>query len=261
MRLSPRQRRLRVAIKRFLYSQLYQRDSFRLMFGRAKPLVQFKVEATPPSVYFNFELDPARVPGLQAKLDLPYPLMPIRCLESDEPFHCLTLNIYRVSGLANGLRAEWSLYIEDPFGKQRYLVVEAQADAPSIDSVNLLTRRGEVTHGLEGGALASSVVAGDGRRFVSSCRDHETGPAVRVAPEWIEANDYIYWLNGICDRTFYDSGLANPSVRRVDPANVAIQDDTRWGALVAPDPKHVVVFENAIEFAMSPWWNLDEMKN
>jgi len=25
------------------------------------------------------------------------------------------------------------------------------------------------------------------------------------------------------------------------------------------DPEHVVVFENAIDFAMSPWWNLDEL--
>jgi hypothetical protein len=261
MKILPRQRRLRVAFKRFLYSQLYQRESFRLMFGRAKPLVQFKVEATPPSIYFNFELDPERVPALQTELDLPFPLAPIRCLEGDDPFHCLTLNIYRVSGLANGLRAEWSLYIEDHTGTPRYLVVDARADAPSIDSVNLITRRGEVTHVLNGDSLDSSVVDQDGGRFTSSCRDYASGPRVRVAPEWIEANDYIYWLNGICDRTFYDSGLANPKARLVDPSNVEIRDASRFAALVSNEPKHVVVFEDAIEFAMSPWWNLDEMKD
>ena len=116
MKLLPRQRRLRVAIKRFLYSQLYLRDFFLLMFGRSKPLVQFKVEATPPSVYFNFELDPERVPGLQQEFDIPYPLAPIRCVAGEEPFYCLTLNIYRVSGWARGIRAEWSMYIEDPEG-------------------------------------------------------------------------------------------------------------------------------------------------
>ncbi len=261
LKLLPRQRRLRVAIKRFLYSQLYQRDSFRVMFGRAKPLVQFKVEATPPSLYFNFELDPARVPDLAAELDLPFPLAPIRCLEGDEPFHCLTLNIYRVSGLANGIRAEWSLYIEDHLGKPRYLVVEARADAPSIDSVNLITRRGEVTHTVDGNSLESLVVDRDGRRFAASCRAFENGPAVRVAPEWIEANDYIYWLNGICDRTFYDSGLANPKARLVEPDHVDIRDDTHWATMVSSQPRHVVIFEDAIEFAMSPWWNLDEMKD
>jgi hypothetical protein len=259
MKISPRQRRVRIALKRFLYSQLYLRDVFRLMFGWSKPLVQFKVESTPPSVYFNFELDPARVEGLQAELDLPFPLAPIRCLEDETPFHCLTLNIYRVSGLANGLRAEWSLYIEDPGGTTRYLVVEAQADGGSLDSVNLFTRPGEVTHHESDGPLESMVVAEDGGRFSSSCRDRLSGSRVRIASEWVEANDYIYWMNGVCDRTFYDSGLANPTARLVEPSNVTIEDSTRWGALAAAEPKHVIVFEDAIEFAMSPWWNMDEV--
>lgn len=231
------------------------------MFGRARPLVQFRVEATPPSVYFNFELDPARVPSLRKELELPFPLTPIRCLEGDDPFHCLTLNIYRVSGLANGLRAEWSLYIEDHLGVPRYLVVEAQADAPSIDSVNLLTRRGEVRHGRVADQLESSVLAADGGRFTSSCRAPESGSVVQVAPEWIQANDYIYWLNGICDRTFYDSGLANPRARRLDPSAVAIEDTTRWGPMASREPRSVLIFQDAIEFAMSPWWNLDEMRD
>jgi len=261
MKLLPRQRRLRLAIKRFLYSQLHLRDSFLLMLGRTKPLVQFKVEASPPSIYFNFELEPARVPELERQLDLPFPLTRIRCLASDEAFHCLTLNIYRVSGLANGIRAEWSLYIEDAHGIPRYLVVEAQADAGSIDSVNLITRAGEITHVQDGERLDSMVLAADGGRFRSSCRALGNGAAVDIAPEWIEANDYIYWLSGICDRTFYDSGLANPKVRLLDPAHVEIEDTTRWGALVMPEPRSVVVYDDAIEFAISPWWNLDEMKD
>lgn len=256
MQLRPGQRRLRVAMKRFIYSQLYLRDSLRLMFGRAKPLVQFKVESTPPSIYFNFELDAARVPGLEKELDLPFPLAPIRCVQGEDPFHCLTLNVYRVSGLANGIRAEWSLYVEDPLGKPRYLVVEAAADAGSLDSVNLITRAGEVTHRLEDETLDSSVRAADGGRFVSTCNALGNGAPVRAAAEWIEANDYIYWLNGVCDRTFYDSGLANPNARLVAPENVSIDDTTRWGSLARRTPKHVIVFEDAIEFAMSPWWNL-----
>ena len=128
MQLSPRQVRGRSALKRFMYSMLYMRDMFALAFGRAKPLVPFKVEADPPSIYLNWEIDPARVPELQAELDLPFPLAPIRCVAGEDPFYCLTLNIYRVSGLTNGIRAEWSFYIEDPEGTPRYMVVEAQSD-------------------------------------------------------------------------------------------------------------------------------------
>jgi hypothetical protein len=28
--------------------------------------------------------------------------------------------------------------------------------------------------------------------------------------------------------------------------------------MVEPTPRHVLVFQEAIEFAMSPWWNVDE---
>jgi hypothetical protein len=259
MKIQPRQRRIRVALKRFIYSQLYQRDAFRLMFGRSKPLVQFKVEATPPSVYWNFEIDPARVAGLREELDLPFELSPIRCLDGEEPFHCLTLNMYRVSGLANGIRAEWSLYIKDDLGTPRYLVVEAQADSGSLDSVNLLTRKGEATHTHEDGILESRVVAADGGQFSSRLEALEDGTPVRIAPEWVQANDYIYWMNGICDRTFYDSGMANPRARQLPTAGAKIEDTTGWGRLVTPEPRNIIVYEDAIEFAMSPWWNLDEM--
>ena len=261
MKLSTGQRRGRVALKRFLYSQLYLRDVFLLMFGRSKPLVPFKVEETPPSIYFNFELDPARVAGLQAELDLPFPLAPIRCIEGEDPFYCLTLNIYRVSGLVNGIRAEWSLYIEDAGGKPRYLVVEAQSDVGSLDSVNLLTKPGEVTHREVNGSLDSVAVDESGGRFMASCSSRSSGPLIQVAPEWVEANDYIYWLSGVCDRTFYDSGMARPTTRLVDPQNVKIEDTTRWSGMALPEPKHVIVYENAIEFAMSPWWNMDELRD
>ena len=258
MKLFPGQRLGRVALKRFLYSQLYQRDAFRLMFGAAKPLLPFKVEADPPSVYFNFEIDPKRVSKLRRELDLPYPLTKIRCLEDDDPFYCMTLNTYRVSGLAYGIRAEWSVYIKDDGGTPRYLVLEAQSDTPSLDGVNLITMSGEVTQVGDAKSIETTAVAADGGRFTARCRNPGSGPLVRAAPEWIEANDYIYWMNGICDRTFYDSGLANPKMRLIRPRNVRIEDTTRWGDMVLSKPRSVVAFENAIDFAISPWWNLDE---
>jgi hypothetical protein len=258
MKLPPAQRYVRVALKRLLYSQLYQREVVRVGFGRAKPLLPFRVEAAPPSVYFNFEIDAQRASGLENELDLPFPLAPIRCLEDDAPFYCLTLNLYKVSGLANGIRAEWSVYIQDAGGTPRYLVVEAVSDSGSLDSVDLFTRGGDVTHSAKRGTIRSSVRAADGGRFTATCRTTAKDKVVRAAPEWIAANDYIYWMNGICDRTFYDSGLANANTSLVKATNLKLRDSTRWGGLVIPEPRHVVVFHNAIDFAISPWWNLDD---
>jgi hypothetical protein len=259
MELSPFQRTVRRVVKRFVYSQLYLREALFIVLGRAKPLVRFKVEATPPSIYFNFELKPEWVERLEDELGLPHPLAEVRCLEGEEPFYCITLNVYRVSGLANGMRAEWSLYIREPSsGKPRYVIVEARADAGSMDPMVIISRAGEVRHEGTEEAISSEVVCEDGGRFRSVCRKPDAGRPVRAAPEWIEANDYIYWLNGICDRTFYDAGLANARVVQLDPASVEIHDGTRWGDMVEPTPRHVLVFQEAIEFAMSPWWNVDE---
>ncbi len=254
--------RLRVlrGIKRFLYSQLYLRDFFLIMLGKSKPLVSFKVEASPPSVYWNFEIRPEKVESLERDLELPFPLAKIRILEGEEPRHYLTLNLYRVSGLANGIRAEWSLFIRDPENsKPRYLVVEALSDQRSLDSVDLLTKIGNVTHEVSGESLESLAVSERGGRFVCTCQKINGGHPVRAAAEWVEANDFIYWLSGICDRTFYDAGLANARMRQLPPSEFSIEDDSFWSGLVDSTPRHVIVYDDAIEFAMSPWWNLDDM--
>jgi len=261
--LKPTRGRLRLlrGVKRFLYSQLYLRDFFMIMFGKSKPIVPFKVEASPPSVYWNFEILPEKVQDLERELGLPLPLKKIRMLEGEDPRFYLTLNLYRVSGLANGIRAEWSLFAEDPHNaKPRYLVVEATSDARAVDSVDLLTEIGEISHELSGETLESFAVSARGGRFSCTCNKVLGGKRVRAHPEWVEANDFIYWLTGICDRTFYDAGMANARIRQLDPSEYSISDDSFWGGLVDPTPRHVIVYDDAIEFAMSPWWNLDDIE-
>ncbi len=257
MALSEFQRRLRVVIKRFVYSQLYLRESLFILLGWSKPLVRFTVESSPPSLYFNFAIKPDQVSPLERSLGLPHPLTPIRCLENEEPFHCITLNVYRVSGLANGLRAEWSVYVRDSSGKPRYMIVEARADSGSMDPIDIITRPGTVHYEDAGEALVVEVGSDGHTRFKARCGQSDDAPVVRAAPEWVEANDYIYWRNGICDRTFYDAGLANARMRIVDTTSVSIENGTPWSAFIEAVPRHVIVFEDPIEFAMSPWWNLD----
>ncbi len=185
--------RLRVlrGVKKFLYSQLYMRDSLLIMFGKSKPLVCFKVEDSPPSVYWNFEIHPEKVEVLERELELPFELAKLRILEGEEPRYYLTLNLYRVSGLANGIRAEWSVYIEDPHNaKPRYLVVEALSDQRSIDSIDLLTKVGRVSHEVSGDSLESQAESARGGRFLCTCRIPEKDEKadgdkpVRAAAEW-----------------------------------------------------------------------------
>ena len=60
----------------------------------------------------------------------------------------------------------------------------------------------------------------------------------------------------MCDRTFYDVGMANPTMRSVDPETVKVVDASEWVDFLEPVPRSTVVYEDAITFAISPWWNL-----
>lgn len=254
--LTTRKRRGRVALKRFLYSQLLVKDAFMVMIGRGKPLVRFTVEASPPSVYLNFAVRPDQVEAFERHIAVPMPLAPIRCLETDEPSHCLTLNMYRVSGLATGIRAEWSTYVHDADGVPRYMVVDAACEKGTLDSVDLFTVSGHAGYIATDGHLsmfAGADASAELRCAVTLPPDAE--PA-RSAREWVTANDYIYWRNGVCDRTFYDAGLADAAMVSIDPSTAEISDTTQWARFIDPIPRNMVAFTKPIEFAISPWWNL-----
>lgn len=254
---SPSRTRRRL-LKRFMYSQLAIRDAFMILIGREQPKLRFTVLADPASVYLNFPVrkDLAREFADYINLADGFSLAPIRCLVDDEPMLMLTLNIYEVSGLVHGPRAEWSTYVTDSEGKPRYMVVEARAAVGSLDPVNMFTKPDRVEHQLSSGRLVSTVASEDGKLFESSTMLDKTQPLVRPASEWIEANDYIYWRNGICDRTFYDAGLFNARVHSVPLEDVAIVDNTHWARFIEPMPRQVLWFDGAIEFMISPWFNV-----
>ena len=258
--LSGRGRRKRVWLKRFMYSQLALRSAVMIALGREQPLVTFTVEDDPPSVYLVFELRAGVVDGLIDRLGLPpgLTLAPVRCLVDDEPRYLLALNVYRVSGITNGRRAEWSVFVAEPDGTPRYMVIDARSSSRSMDPVDLFTKDSRVEHRRAGDQITTTV-GPTGRAFQATIDLGSAAPAVN-AREWVTANDRIYWANGVCDRTFYDAGLAAPAVVAVPPADVRIDDGSRWAELIEPDPVAVLMFTEAIEFVVSPWENVDSLE-
>ncbi len=261
--LTPAGRRGRKVLKRFLYAQLALRQGFMIAIGREQPLVNFTVEADPPSVYFVYRIRAEVVDELGERLGLPAHLRPapIRCLRDDEPEYLITLNVYRVSGLANGIRAEWSLFVGDTSGTARYLVFDARSSQTSMDPIAIITRASPVVHERRGSTIETRVGGGP-TAFVSRIEmpPGDAAPRVHPAAEWATANDYIYWGNGICDRTYYDAGMIDPKQRAVPASHVTINDGTAWADLVETEPVHVLVFEEAIELVISPWENLDRIE-
>lgn len=245
-------------LKRLLYAQMALLDSVKILLGKTEPRVPFTVKADPASVYYNFVIDPRQLAAFDAYINLPegFELCPVRCVEGEQADYLLTLNVYEVSGIAVGIRAEWSTYIRGEDGDPCYMVLEAQSSEYSMDPVDIITRKGRVEHSTAGGKTHTTVAAQDGQLFKADYALGNEDKTAAIHPEWVRANDRIYWRNGICDRTYYDAGLAFPSARCIDPGVVTVDDQTHWAGFVQGTPKHVIQFEAAIDFVIEPWCNL-----
>ena len=251
----------RSIMKRFMYSQLTILTGLKIAIGKDHPLVRFTVENDPPSIYWVFRIKSSEVEGLAQKLGIPsqFSLSQIKCLDTDEPAYLLTLNAYRVSGLANGIRAEWSVFVKDSDNIPRYMIVDARSSKRSVDPVSIITPRTVVIHEKNGNEIHTEIGEGD-NAFRSTITLPPLTSTVTASADWVSANDYIFWLNGVCDRTFYDAGLADAKQHRINNENCVIDDGSFWSQIVEPDPVHILILDNPIEFAISPWENIDRIR-
>lgn len=231
-----------------------------IAIGKEQPLMKFTIEKDPPSIYWVYKIKSSEIGNLAQKLGIPpqFSLCPIKCLDTDEPEYLMTVNAYRVSGLANGIRAEWSVFVKESANIPRYMVVDARSSQFSMDPVSVITRASTVVHERTGNRIRTQI--GDGENaFISEITLPDLAANVSSAAEWVSANDHIFWGNGISDRTFYNAGLADTKQLRIGSEHAVIQDGSYWGTLVEPDPVHILVLDSAIELVISPWENVERV--
>jgi hypothetical protein len=245
-------------LKRILYSHMSLLDAIGILLGKTQPRVPFTVKADPNSVYYNFKVRGDQLEAFIHYINLPagFTVCPIRCLEGEVADYLLTLNVYEVSGIAVGIRAEWSTYIADENGTPRYMVLEAQSSEYSMDPIDIITKKGRVEHTTSGDQAVTTVASLQQDLFQAKFSLTADAATAKIHPEWVAANDYIYWRVGICDRTFYDAALARPKAQLIAAASASIDDQTHWAAFLEPVPKHIVRFEEAIDFVIMPWVNI-----
>ncbi|NND66570.1 MAG: hypothetical protein HKN19_03185 [Halioglobus sp.] len=241
-----------------MYSQLTLRDAVLMLFGKAEPRLPFTVKAEPSSVYYNFAVKPEQAEAFERYITLPagFRLAPMRCVVGEEPQLLLTLNVYEVTGLAVGIRAEWSTYIYDERGIGRYMVLEARSSEYSMDPVDIITKKGRVEHTMSDSDIRTVVASNDEQLFTCTLRMHDEQPLAAIAPEWMAANDFIYWRNGFCDRTYYGETMVNARVRQAAASDYEIDDATHWAPFIEAEPVHVLRYENALDLMITPWWGI-----
>ena len=260
-------------LKRTEFGNRALAEADRIGAGTAQPVLPFTVEDTPPSIFVNYIVPDDHAADFAAAVELPpgFSLTKVRILESDrEPRYWLSLNVYRVSGITTGLRAEWSTYVDDGTGTPRFMIVRARAADGSVDPIGPLAGPEPFQHVLDAGVI---------RTDMQRTTPGPTGPVLTPDPlfnstitlpdpadrqyevpalEWVAANDFIFWLNGVNDRTFHNSTAHSAPLISVDPADVTVADNTEWAPFVDPAPGHVLVYLDKIEFMIGPWWNITE---
>ena len=261
-------------VKRTVFGAQALAEVSRIGAGTQQPVLEFTVEDTPPSIFVNWIVPDDQAANFAAVAPLPpgFSLAKVRIVESDPvPRYWLSLNVYRVSGITVGLRTEWSTYVDDGSGTPRFMILVARASEGSLDPIGPLALPEPFNHTIDAAgvirtAMNRTELQGSIPVLTSDNLFNSTialpAPAARTyevpTRQWVTANDFIYWRNGVNDRIFHNSTSHSAPLISVDPSAVTLDDDSAWGPFVTPTPGHVLVYLDKIQFMIGPWWNITE---
>ena len=239
-----------------------------LFAGTGDPFVGKEVSNEIPATYYHFEVtDPT---GLETALDLPpgRRLAPTTLFVDDTPRHYLTLGIYEFDNSPEGARAEFSVYTVNDSDDENddsnagdssnrppdRTIIELLTERATVDPVTIITGPSAVEHTLSGDAvttrLGSPTITFDAT--ISAAEPTERP----LHLDWIESSDDTCYLNGICDRYYYDAETLDVPVKV--PSDVTIGElSTPWDQFFDSEPTAVFFRDNFQQYAIKPWYNLD----
>jgi hypothetical protein len=76
------------------------------------------------------------------------------------------------------------------------------------------------------------------------------------ARQFVAANDFIFWGNGVADRGVFNGSVFAREATLIPDAGLELEDNSRWARFLRTRPRHTLIYENALELVISPWWNL-----
>ncbi|MBT3311737.1 MAG: hypothetical protein HN737_11085 [Desulfobacterales bacterium] len=256
--------------------------------GVHEPVFEFYTQTDVPSLYINFRVPKSRRAALAKAIPLPpgfefakvrfienttrygNNLHPLGHLRSKRPEYMISLNIYHAAGVSTGYRAEWATFVKRTDiddDTPRYMILEALSSTQSFDPVTALidpenpmrppasTFKYNVIDNI---ANISIMDSGSSFKAAIPLPGSSTAFKAKSALNWVEAKDYTYWKNGICDRYFCNATLGNADLTIVTP--VPVVDKTQWSQFVDPVPFQILSIPEKLEFMILPWNNLNELK-
>jgi hypothetical protein len=232
---------------------IMHRDVEEMFLGQGDAYVGSRVDNETPSTFYNFEItDPS---GLEAALDLPagHSLAPIRIFEDGAEGYYLTLSVLQFEDAIEGMRAQWSVYVDDGSGRPQQRVIDLMTADVGIDPVSIINLPSEVRHSLAAGVLStrlsSAAITFDASFNTAGAEDEA------LTMNWVEAGDNVCYANGVCDKFYYNAETLDTPVHRA--ADVTVNAfATPWSQFVSATPSIVFYRDNAQQYAVKRWHNL-----
>jgi hypothetical protein len=231
------------------------RDAVRSSFkGTGDALTKFDIKNNPPATYYNFKITDPNAMSAALKLPAGYSLTPTHFFENDTAKdYYLTLSIFEIEGAVEGTRAEWRVYVDNGNGREKCMIIDLQTEDAAVDPVSLINLPSTVNHGFDGSTL-STILSSATIDFEASFDTHGSTEET-LSLDWIEAGDYICYINGICDKLFYDAETLDVPVHL--PSFVTINKIlTPWSTFINTTPSAVFYRDNFQEYAVKPWHNV-----
>jgi hypothetical protein len=215
---------------------------------------------TQDMLYFNWEIPVQNVSQLESALGLPergFKIAPIELIRGESPKYYMSLNFYStlIAGVIN-YRSEWSTYVVkegDP--KPRFMVFEVQSSEDAADPTypGFIKPGTEVSYTLDSGVVQAS---NEDFHATFSLPDPAEADTAQVSKPWAEANDFLYWPNGVADTALYNGMLTDTPMVSINPDTAQIYNESVWSEFISDKPTHIVLFSKPLEFAFTPYFNL-----
>jgi hypothetical protein len=132
------------------------------------------------------------------------------------------------------------------------MIIDLQTEDAGIDPVKMINLPSVVSH-TDTGSSIDTTLSSLSIDFDGSISTSVTTPEA-LSLNWIEATeDFICYLNGICDKRYYDAETIDVPVK-VASATVAMT--TPWDSYINSTPSVVFYRDNLQEYAVKSWQNL-----
>ena len=209
----------------------------------------------PKSIYINYKLNESGkniIENYIQEKNSIFKLIPMKILDNETPSYYLSLNIYNCTSPLflndDGMtRFEINTYVNDGTNNGT-LIIDYLSNAVSMDPVNIFKFPSFLIYN-------NTNIFGNDKNIVIHTKLNLSNKdqIIDISRDLYIFSDYIYYINGIYDKLFYDNSLVN-SICKIPKINVV--NLTLFG-IRFHKPDNVFYFDNKINLVGSMWDNLN----